>query len=89
MELKERLKVCTMCTNGKFDTTKGIICSLTNEKPDFEERCKDFVIDPREAQKIAVKKQYSVEEDTSNRSIIWVIIAMILLAIKLIRYLYH
>ncbi len=42
MTREERMKFCSVCDKSKFDTKKGILCSLTNAKADFEEECPDF-----------------------------------------------
>ena len=35
-------KWCKQCTNYKLDLSRGIICKLTQKKPDFIEDCNDF-----------------------------------------------
>lgn len=42
MTRTEQLKHCKVCLNQKFDLNQGIICSLTNEKADFEDQCDTF-----------------------------------------------
>jgi hypothetical protein len=42
MTLEERFKICKTCDNRKVDYEKGVVCQLTNEKPDFEETCVDY-----------------------------------------------
>ena len=43
MNTREKvLSYCQYCTNRTFDTENGVICSLTDEKPAFEDRCPDF-----------------------------------------------
>nr|WP_321409579.1 toxin-antitoxin system YwqK family antitoxin [uncultured Carboxylicivirga sp.] len=46
MTRQEQLEFCKKCTKRKSDINRGIICSLTNEKADFEGTCKDFEGDP-------------------------------------------
>ena len=45
MESQEqvRLKYCNKCINKKVDDRFGILCGLTNQKPNFKYSCKDFV----------------------------------------------
>lgn len=38
----ERLTFCQVCTKRLFDPEKGIVCSLTGEKPAFEETCENY-----------------------------------------------
>lgn len=87
MDLKKRLEFCTKCQKRKFGDT-GIVCSLSDRKPDFNDTCKDFLIDPKEAQKILAKKNYSstsgsYKEESSSNSI-WLIIAVVLFILKMI-----
>nr|WP_321451585.1 toxin-antitoxin system YwqK family antitoxin [uncultured Carboxylicivirga sp.] len=46
MTRQEQLEFCKKCTKRKSDINRGIICSITNEKADFENECKDFEEDP-------------------------------------------
>ena len=45
MTQEERLAICGTCTNRVFDSQRGIVCGLTDEKPVFENSCGDFVLD--------------------------------------------
>ena len=45
MTQEERLAICGTCTNRVFNSQRGIVCGLTNEKPVFENNCGDFVLD--------------------------------------------
>ena len=54
-----QLKFCSICKLRSFDASKGIICSLTQEKAEFLESCKDYKEDPEEAKKSSKTKQYS------------------------------
>ena len=39
----EKIQQCKVCKNRDFDPMCGIVCSLTKEKPSFENVCDDFV----------------------------------------------
>lgn len=52
MELKERLVYCKICQNKKLDLKIGLTCSLTNEKPTFENKCPDFNEDKEESKRV-------------------------------------
>ena len=53
MDTREQVQnFCRKCTKRKFDASKGIICSLTFEKPDFEHSCNDYVEDEEAARQI-------------------------------------
>jgi uncharacterized RDD family membrane protein YckC len=46
MDNKENiLNFCRKCTNRKFDTSQGIVCGLTNQKPYFESECDGYIED--------------------------------------------
>ena len=38
----DRLVYCSVCSNKTFDKSKGILCGLTNKKPDFIDECTSF-----------------------------------------------
>lgn len=52
MNRKHHLKYCKICVNQKFDLQQGVICNMTNQKADFEERCEGFIIDEARLQEI-------------------------------------
>ena len=37
-----KLDFCKKCKKRKFDTSQGIVCGLTNEKPTIDDNCPDF-----------------------------------------------
>ena len=43
----KQIDTCKSCTNRKFDAKQGIICSLTEAKPTFNNTCLDFIQDPK------------------------------------------
>lgn len=51
MKLNERLEFCTICQNRKIDFKTGLLCSLTEEKPKFENNCEKFLKDEKEAER--------------------------------------
>lgn len=42
MTRQEQLKLCKTCLKRRFSTKKGVVCSLTDEKADFDVICKDY-----------------------------------------------
>ncbi|MCG8581219.1 MAG: RDD family protein [Bacteroidales bacterium] len=65
MDRQERLKFCKACTHQKFDTHKGIICSLTNNPAEFEVACTTYNEDPElkhKADMDAIRNQLYVQE---------------------------
>ncbi len=51
---------CKRCQWGTFDPKRGIICSLTNDKPDFDPTCDKFEMTDQARQELIAKKQYSI-----------------------------
>jgi hypothetical protein len=51
MNHKDRLTYCQYCKNRVFDSSQGLICSLTKEKASFDTECNDFVKDEKELEK--------------------------------------
>lgn len=45
----------------------GVLCSLTQRKPDFQGSCRDFVVDPVEEHKQAAK-EYVADLDREERA---------------------
>ena len=46
------LTFCTICSNRKFDTNSGNLCSITNSKAEFENYCKNYIEEKEEINKI-------------------------------------
>ncbi len=45
MTRKEHLEFCRRCLNRKLDTKRGLVCKLTDEIADFEDKCENLQID--------------------------------------------
>jgi len=89
MELKQKLIFCKQCQHKKLDTQVGIVCGLTNNKPDFEETCPSYLNDPKETRRMVKKaeKLYKTTGSTSSGAStgsVWRTIIFILIIIKLI-----
>lgn len=50
MTPEERLKSCSVCKNRELDMQRGLLCGLTHEKPQFDDKCPDFESDLAEQQ---------------------------------------
>jgi hypothetical protein len=44
--MAERLDLCKRCLHCERDIHRGILCGFTREKPEFDEKCPDFNLDP-------------------------------------------
>lgn len=96
MTLKERLESCKKCNLRKFGDT-GIVCSLTNNKPNFNGHCNHFVIDEKAAKReerlyannevaegsLFDSDQYETKEEKSTSSI-WTIVIVVVIILKII-----
>lgn len=83
MDTMQRLAYCKQCEKRKFDASIGIVCSLTNRKPDFDAKCADFVMDQVQVQKVSLKAA-AAQEEKSNTSYIWVIVGVVLIIIRIL-----
>ena len=63
----------------------GMLCSLTERKPEFTTTCDNFLLDAKEAQKIEAKQNYVVEEAKSSSNLsTWGVVAFALLIIRIV-----
>ncbi|AXG69655.1 hypothetical protein KORDIASMS9_01881 [Kordia sp. SMS9] len=54
--MNTKLEFCKTCVNRSFSSANGIVCGLTNEKPNFVLNCPDFEKDIKEEKRIADRK---------------------------------
>lgn len=47
MDRAYRLQFCEKCSLRSFSIKKGLICSITNEPADFDEKCSNYIVDLR------------------------------------------
>lgn len=66
MTTKQQLDFCSVCKRRKMDMGKGLVCSLTNEKPAFDPTCPDYLEDEAEARR---KKVEEVNENEAKKDI--------------------
>ncbi len=59
---EERIKLCLLCANRKIDTSKGMLCGITDEKPNFETFCNDY----KEDEKAIEKKELLYADEVHN-----------------------
>ncbi|TKD58966.1 hypothetical protein [Flavobacterium sp. ASW18X] len=83
MDLKQRLESCKKCQNREFSEF-GIVCSLSGSKPDFNNSCASFALDPKQAHKMHMRQQYEVVAKEENKNQIWVVIGVALIVLRII-----
>ncbi len=66
MTLEHRLQYCRACTHRQMNASIGLVCSLTEEKPAFEDKCPDFALDAEEAQRITNMEQAAAYEEDND-----------------------
>ncbi|WP_430909451.1 RDD family protein [Maribacter sp. 2-571] len=59
MTREAQLRFCKVCTNGKKDFNRGIVCGLTDRLADFENTCDTFQEDEELQQKVALQHSYT------------------------------
>ncbi len=52
MNRKHQLEFCKKCVNQKFNLQQGLICKLTNQTADFEEKCENYIFDENKAKTV-------------------------------------
>lgn len=86
--LEERLKLCKNCQHHKFDPACGIVCSLTHQKPTFEDKCYNYsasqVQMPENIKQITSKSSHSYHRVNSSAESILNIFSIILLVLGII-----
>lgn len=64
--METKLDYCESCTNRSFNPSKGLVCGLTMEKPQFLNTCPDYLKDLAAAERLEFRK--SVEELEHEKS---------------------
>lgn len=76
------IEYCKKCKKRKFDSNRGIICSLTEEKPNFIDNCGDFEKD--ETVKVYQGQELRPNEKRSSALLLLIWLVLILECITLI-----
>lgn len=83
-ERKKYLAICQTCTKSKFDRTKGLICSLTNEHATFNlnNDCPDYATNEKLTRiQSAAKKRVAVAQDDDSTSSFWRIFSVLFIIV--------
>jgi hypothetical protein len=74
MREEEQLAICETCTNRKMDFNRGILCSITDEKPTFIDSCNQYIEDEevknlKNSENIILdnNKRYKISEKTIQK----------------------
>lgn len=80
MTLQQQLVFCKQCDKRSFDESIGLVCSLTQNKPEFEDTCSNFSIDAKAANK-AVARQATAEKEKKTPVWTYILIGVIILRV--------
>jgi hypothetical protein len=61
MTREEQVAFCERCLNRKMDMKQGLICSLSEKKATFQNKCTDFKIDETTNEKPKYQKRMQIE----------------------------
>ncbi|MGG8497983.1 hypothetical protein ACQY1Q_16360 [Tenacibaculum sp. TC6] len=82
-----RMIYCQQCMHMKVDASDDVLCGLTNARPDFEEECDTFAVNPEIMKESRAEKSYSMMklDFKTVASIIIFIVALIRLIRRFIK----
>jgi magnesium-transporting ATPase (P-type) len=83
----KQIDTCKSCTKRKYDSQQGILCSLTDAKPTFENTCPDFQQDEKILNKEIEISQHTLPNQKSAKWAMWIMWALI--AAQLLAVLSH
>lgn len=75
------LDYCKRCKKRKFDFQRGIVCSLTSEKPTFEDTCPDFDSDETIVEYRGQEVKPNNERGRILLLMIWIVLALEIISI--------
>lgn len=68
----KQIETCKSCSNRKFDSQQGILCSLTEAKPSFEDICPDFIQDEKIIKKEVEISKYILPNKKLANVVMWI-----------------
>ncbi len=72
MTREEYIKICNTCKNRGFDSSQGVICSLSSALPAFEESCEDYKFNEEEkARQEAVEAMTADDQEAARNDMLW------------------
>ena len=83
---KEQLEVCKTCKKKSFDSSIGLVCSLTGTRRSFENQCDDYEEDAKAAfKKRQATQAYQQIEKEANIPVWKIILGLVLAIIAVVR----
>lgn len=83
MNLKDKIKICSICKNRMLDRNIGLVCSLTEAKPEFNDSCDDYITDQSAIHRGKEKHSYNDSNGISVWSVVWGVILVVFFIIRL------
>jgi hypothetical protein len=80
---------CHNCANSKFNPKTGILCSLTDEKPKFQDKCVDFEADEEGPLKIKKLSKIINDPNLSRQNIIGSTILQVIAGLGILAFTYY
>jgi hypothetical protein len=74
-------RFCNRCVHRKFRLKEGVLCGLTDKKPDFENECNDFELDVKVEKKeisLSIREIYKKANTALWASAIGVVLSLLL-----------
>lgn len=62
MTREEYIKICSVCTNRKFNPKEGVVCGLTEMPANFELSCPDYNEDANELRLVKMKESHDKKQ---------------------------
>lgn len=84
---EQTIQLCKSCTARKLDFKRGLLCSLTNEKPNYNNHCTSYNEDSEALQKLTTKaKEENLDKAEKKKamSILYISCAAVLLKLVLL-----
>ena len=75
---------CRRCKFYDFNISKGILCGITKLKPEFEDSCSNFSLDPERDKKLKVKNEWEANRERSHPQYIVVVVGITMIVIAVI-----
>lgn len=64
---------CERCNHYDFDIHKGILCSLTKDKPNFIDKCAKFELNPDKAESQSTAVPQNTQKSSIGQEIIGIV----------------
>ena len=82
---QQSTELCKSCTSRKLDFQRGLLCGITDAKPNFIEKCEHYTVDKEVMIRSAIKEKEEAKNKVEGRLAMNILLASIgAVVIKLI-----